>query len=40
MPLDLKIIKTIQSTDRFDAYEADFEGQNIFAKKVKVDMPE
>src|SRR3989338_2672866 len=39
MPLDLKIIKTIQSTDRFDAYEAEFEGQKIFAKKAKADKP-
>ncbi|MBI2009141.1 hypothetical protein HYS84_01875 [Candidatus Saccharibacteria bacterium] len=35
----LKIIKTIQATDRFDAYEAEFEGQKVFAKKAKADKP-
>lgn len=31
----LKIIKTIQSTDRFDSYEAELNGQKVFAKKAK-----
>src|SRR3990167_2373234 len=31
----LKITKTIQSTDRFDAYEAGYEGRKVFAKKAK-----
>lgn len=33
----LKIIRTIQSTDRFDTYEAEFEGRKVFAKKAKND---
>lgn len=31
----LKIIRTIQSTDRFEAYEAELGGQTVFAKKAK-----
>lgn len=31
----LKIIKTIQSNERYDAYEAELEGQRVFAKKAK-----
>lgn len=31
----LKIVSTIQSTDRFDAYEAQLNGQKVFAKKAK-----
>lgn len=33
----LKIIKTIQSTDRFDSYEAELDGQKVFAKKAKTE---
>lgn len=33
----LKIIRTIQSTDRFDAYEAQYEGRRVFAKKAKTE---
>lgn len=33
----LKIIRTIQSTDRFDAYEADYQGRKVFAKEAKTD---
>lgn len=32
---DLKIIKTIHTTDRFEAYEARLNGQRVFAKKAK-----
>jgi len=35
----LKIIRTIQSTDRFDAYAAEYEGQKVFAKKAKAEKP-
>ena len=35
----LKIIRTIQSTDRFDAYEAEYGGQKVFAKKAKGEKP-
>jgi|GEM_PF-2138722 hypothetical protein len=31
----LKTIRTIQSTDRFDAYEAQYQGRKVFAKKAK-----
>ncbi len=31
----LELIKTIQSTDRFDSYEAKLNGQKVFAKKAK-----
>ncbi len=31
----LKIINTIQSTDRFDAYEAELNSNKVFAKKAK-----
>ncbi len=31
----LKILRTIQSTDRFDAYEAQYGGRRVFAKKAK-----
>lgn len=31
----LKIIRTIQSTDRFDTYEAELSGRKVFAKKAK-----
>lgn len=37
MPSGLKIIKTIQSTDRFDAYEAEYKGQKVFAKQAKTE---
>ena len=33
----LKIIRTIQSTDRFDAYEAEYKGRRVFAKKAKTE---
>lgn len=33
----LKIIRTIQSTDRFEAYEAEYKGQKVFAKEAKID---
>lgn len=33
----LKIIRTIQSTDRFDSYEAKYEGRKVFAKYAKTD---
>jgi len=33
----LKIVKVIHSTDRFEAYEAEYEGQKAFAKKAKTD---
>ncbi len=36
---DLKIIRAIQSTDRFDAYEAEYGGQKVFAKKAKGEKP-
>jgi len=35
----LKIIKVIHSTDRFEAYEAEYEGRKAFAKKAKADKP-
>ncbi len=35
----LKIIKTIQTTDRFDTYEAELNGQKVFAKKAKSEKP-
>ncbi len=31
----LNIIKTIQSNERYDAYEAELKGQRVFAKKAK-----
>lgn len=31
----IKIIRIIQSTDRFDSYEAELNGQKVFAKKAK-----
>ncbi len=34
---NLKIIKVIHSTDRFEAYEAQFDGHKVFAKKAKSD---
>ncbi|MBI2592139.1 hypothetical protein HYW36_01545 [Candidatus Saccharibacteria bacterium] len=37
MPPGLKIIRTIQSTNRFEAYEAEYRGQKVFAKKAKAD---
>lgn len=33
----LKPIRTIQSTDRFDAYEAEYKGRRVFAKKAKTE---
>ena len=33
----LKIVKVIHSTDRFEAYEAEYKGQKAFAKKAKTD---
>jgi len=33
---NLKIINTIQSNERYDAYEAEFDGQKVFAKKAKM----
>ncbi|OVE79334.1 hypothetical protein BVY00_00700 [bacterium G20] len=35
----LKIIKTIQTTDRFDAYGAELNDQKVFAKKAKGEKP-
>lgn len=35
----LVVIRTIQSTDRFDAFEAEYKGQKVFAKKAKADKP-
>lgn len=35
----LKIKKTIQSTDRFDSYEAELDGQKIFVKYAKGEKP-
>src|SRR6266404_5567501 len=32
-----KIVRTIQSTDRFEKYEAEFEGKKVFAKKALID---
>lgn len=34
---NLNILRTIQSTDRFDAYEAEYEGRKVFAKKAKTE---
>lgn len=34
MPDELKIVRLIQSTDRFEAYEASWNGQKVFAKKA------
>ena len=36
---NLKIIRTIQVTDRFDAYEAEYKGRRVFAKKAKGEKP-
>ena len=36
---ELKIVRTIQSTDRFDAYEAECEARKVFAKKAKGEKP-
>lgn len=35
----LKIIRTIQSTDRFDSYEAELDGKKVFAKYAKGKKP-
>lgn len=35
----LKIIRVIQSTDRFEAYEASYKGRKVFAKVAKADKP-
>lgn len=34
MPDNLEIVRSIQATDRFEAYEASYKGQKVFAKKA------